>query len=371
MVRIGAHQDGETPTKLGRIISVLSLCAACCCGSCVRTGFDNRGQQVDVTDSHPADSGLADGSLADSHPADGGPADSEAGDASIGAIKVSQLGATWSTPNRIRWQWQSAGPAASFKAYTLVVARSEADVLGRGPSARVWTAVDNPELGQFTLPDTSANDPVISTITELHQPNTTYHAQLIATDIDGHQSATAVATGHTTLAPTNGIVIFSEQDTAGYSLPTALQYTKDSSQAYQGSYYYSYLSVCSGGKTQCVENLRRQNFSISLAGIGPQDLASTAYYEMAVACHGPAPSYYSIARLTLGTSGNSTLWHNAGWTLRCDDTYRLLQIPLRWFANDLGAPLPFSELGRGLYEFMVGANWPTGTVRVDEVRIRW
>jgi len=333
---------------------VVSLCVACCCVSgCFRMGFDDRGQQMGVTDA------------ADSRPGDG-----EASDAAMAAIQVSQLGVIWSTPNTIRWRWKADGQAARFKAYTLVVAASEADVLGRGPSARVWTAVDNPELGQFTLPNTSANDPVLSTITDLHQPDTTYHAQLIATDVDGRTSTSQVATGRTIPPSKNQQVLFTEQNTAGYSIPASLQYTKDSSKAYQGSYYYSYLSSCTGGETQCFENLRRQGLAISLASISAQDLASTAYYEVAVACQG-APSYWSQARLMFGASGNATLWLNGGWTLRCDDAYRLLQIPLRFFDN-AGQPLPVSELGRNLYEFNVGGDWSDGArVRVDEVRIRW
>jgi hypothetical protein len=282
------------------------------------------------------------------------------------AVQVSQLVAGWSTPTTIRWEWKVSGPAAALRDYTLVVGPTEADVLKRASTTITWTAKENPELGYHTIPDTV--DLVLATTTDGHLPATRTCAQLVATDTDGRASATAVACGQTTAATTHEAVVFSEADTAGYSIPATFVYSD--SGAYLGTHCYRFDSKCTGGAKVCFENLRRQAFKVPLA-IDSSAFATTAFYEVAVACSGDH-SLWSQARLMFSDGTKTTLYVYNVLTIRCDGKYRLWQIPLRVF-HDSSKPLSASELTtHWLFEFTVGGNWSDGArVYVDEVRIRW
>ncbi|MBW2732438.1 MAG: hypothetical protein JRH20_08575 [Deltaproteobacteria bacterium] len=53
--------------------------------------------------------------------------------------------------------------------------------------------------------------------------------------------------------------------------------------------------------------------------------------------------------------------------MRADDSYRVLQMPLRTFSS-----LRHETLSQNLSEFSLGGEWSAGSrVRVDEVRVFW
>lgn len=284
------------------------------------------------------------------------------------AITVGGLKAAWATPRMIRWSWSAGGSGAAHQRFELVTARSAADVISGAGTARRWTGKDNPELDHFTLPHTGASDPVVSTLTDGHDPATTYHAQLHAIDTQGRRSSSAVVSVTTAPATQSSVVVFADADTKGYSIPAGFK--RSTTHPYQGSHHYSYTASCGASKSACWENLRRQDVKLPLS-IGAAAHGSSALYEFAVACSGEH-SYWSDLSLRFGGM-SSELWHFKGWTLRCDGSYRLYQVPLRALSRQPQGPLPVAEVNKGLFEFnTVGGRWTDGSwVHVDEIRIRW
>jgi hypothetical protein len=331
-------------------LSLLALALALAAAGCSRTGYPGEGGDGASRDSDLRDGG---GSFEQKRP---------------GAISIANLHAVWGTANSIRWEWEATGNADALLSYTLVVATSEKDLLTRSGSAVVFSAKENPELGTFYLPRTGGKDQVVGTMTDGHAPETPYYALLEATDTSLLAQRSNVAAGRTTVAPTGEVVVFSEAATAGSSLPDSFVLTAGC--GLQGSTCYSYTSKCQDGGPICFENLRRRGLELDLGGISEGNLATTAFYEFAVACSGDH-SYWSNGRLWLGGSAEPTgLFVYDGFSIRCDDRYRVVQLPLRIFAGD--SPLTYPDLARGLYEFTVGGFWSHGAqVRIDEVRIRW
>jgi hypothetical protein len=283
------------------------------------------------------------------------------------AVRVTNLRATWSTPNGIRWDWDAEGEPDALLAFELVVGATEQDVLERSAATRTWTDAENPELGRFVLPHGLAEIPVVFTVTDELEPDTIHHAQLVATDTAGRQAMSNVAAGRTTLSPVGEIVIMSDVDTAGDSLPSTFVLGTD--RPFAGSSAYSYESVCGG--MECYENLRRQGLMLDLSPVSEGAYATTAYFEVALAVENGSTSWWSDLWTWYDGTSTDRIGRYNGWTARADGNYRVLQVPLRAFEID-GEPVPYEELAHGLYGFNVGGYWSDGAVvRVDELRIRW
>ena len=274
----------------------------------------------------------------------------------------------WTTPNSIRWRWDSAGNPDQLVGFELVTGTTEEDVRNRTGGAVVWSAAQNPELGRYLLPATGGDEPVVATTTDEHALSTEYYGQLTAIDTANRRSATNVASGRTSDTPTSTVVIFHDTDTPGYSIPDDV--VLSTRLPYAGTHHYDYLESCGAGENACFETLRRQGLSTNLSSISQGAFSTTAFIEFAIATEGPTPSYWSQVRIMTGTDGNTELWMNQGWTIRADGTYRLVQIPLRVFGVD--APMPYEELARGLFEVGVGGNWQDGSrTMLDEIRVHW
>ncbi|MEM6993146.1 MAG: hypothetical protein AAF721_21715 [Myxococcota bacterium] len=284
------------------------------------------------------------------------------------AVTVGNLRAAWATPNTIRWEWDAQGDADELLAYTLTVGESEQDVLDQSGSSREWTEADNPELSRYLLPRTGGEDQVTFTATDELTPDTIYFAQLRATDTAGNVVTTTVAAGRTAEPAVDEIVIMSDQETAGYSLPDNFLLTEE--RPYAGTHAYRYDSICPDGDSTCWENLRRQELGLDLSAISQGTFATTAYFEVAVAIEGGTTPWWCSLWLAYDP-GSERLANYGGWTARADGEYRLLQVPMREFEIQ-GAPTPYDELALGLFGFNVGCPWSAGSVvRVDEVRLRW
>jgi hypothetical protein len=284
------------------------------------------------------------------------------------AVQVANLRATWGTPNAIRWDWDAEGDADGLLAFELVVGRSEEDVIERSASTRTWTEVENPELGRFLLPRTGGEDPVVFTVTDELEPDTIHYAQLHAIDTAGNRAVSNVAAGRTTQSPVGEIVIMSDVDTAGISIPNT--FVLGTERPYAGSSAYRYEAPCAA-QEECWENLRRQEFLIDLSAVSGGSYATTAYFEVALAIENGSTPWWCNLWLWYDASSADFLAHYSGWTARADGEYRLLQVPLREFRIG-GEPAPYEELAHGLFGFNVGCPWSGGSlVRVDELRIRW
>ena len=283
------------------------------------------------------------------------------------AISVANLRVAWTTPNWIRWEWESEGAADDLMSFELVTGPTEQDVLQRTSAATVWTADQNPELGRFFLSAVGGEDPVVVTLTDQHDPGTEYYGQLTAIDTSGQRSKSNVAGGRTTDPPNTSVIIFSEDD-VGWSVPSGV--VLSSRNPYAGTYHYDFVMTCDDGEIACFENPGRQGINSDPLDISLGAFSTTAFVEFALATEGPAISYWSQVRMSF-VDQTSKLYYYPAWTLRSDGEYHLYQIPLREFTNDEG-DLSYDIVALGVYEFNVGGVWSDGVyTSFDEVRIRW
>tara|TARA_R110002096_G_scaffold171490_4_gene344506 strand:+ start:137544 stop:138476 length:933 start_codon:yes stop_codon:yes gene_type:complete len=285
---------------------------------------------------------------------------SEPGGAS--SITLDAFGLEFPTPNTLRLEWETSDPAGAFESYEILLIEAEQ----QNCDVQRFDATTNPGLAYFQGPVTDYKIRAAS-IGPLDS-DTDYVAQLLAHDRNGGLTASALLTVRTSLDATEEVTLFSEQDTAGYSIPSEMSY--ESGQAFAGSQYYEYTSLC---VDSCFENLRRQDIGVSLADMSEAEFA-TAYYEFALASSGTEHSIWSQGRLSFVQSdGSQELFVYAPFALRADGEYAVYQIPLRAFGQEgLTVPLTYEVAKRSVYEFTVGGLWPLGaTVRLDELRIRW
>ena len=288
-------------------------------------------------------------------------------DARPPSVVVTNLHAAWTTPNWVRWEWESAGVPDELFGFELVTGTSEQDVRDRIGSAVVWTADQNPELGRFFLPATGDEDPVVATLTSGHAPDTVYYGQLSAIDTGGNRSVSEVASTRTIPTPGNVAVVFSETD-IGWGLPGSVALSDRF--PYAGTYHYDFMNVCETGETSCYENVGRQGFTVPVTEVSQTAFASTAYLEVALAVEGTTTSYWSQVRIRF-LDPDKTVWSYDTWTIRPDGTYHLYQIPLREFQNG-GSALPFEVLADPLWEMRLGGLWEAGArVSLDEIRVWW
>jgi hypothetical protein len=295
-----------------------------------------------------------------------------------GRILVSALKAAWATSRSIRWEWHADGNPDEFKGYQVIVGPSDADVRQRTPKARIWDATDNPELGSFTGEgDLDGGAPDLFTVTDLHDPGTQYFAQVVAIDTKGNRDATGVVSMSTTL-PMNQFVVFSEQDVAGTSTPVT--FTRTTDRPYAGTYDYESPVAC-GGPPTCFTQLEKSKLGLTVPQLSKAAF-NDAFVELAIAGNAAVPGYYSTVGLFFGDDtcnlvqkGAACRWHYTGWTMRADQTYRLVQVPLHVLQRADGTLFSFTELQNqkfALYSFFLNGVWQDKSlVRVDEIRIWW
>jgi len=323
-----------------RVASAFGLLVAL--ASCGRVSFD-------ALDASPRD---ANTEIARCFPEPGG----------ASSITFDAFGLEFPTPNTLRLEWDTTDPEGVFQSYEILLVeagQSQCDV-------RRFDPTTNPGLAYFQGPLTNYKIRAAS-IGPL-TPDTEYVAQLLAHDRNGALMASELLPVQTSQGASEEVILFSEQDTAGYSIPSEMIYR--SGQAFAGSQYYEYTSLCVDG---CFENLRRQDIGVSLADMSEAEFA-TAYYEFALASSGTEHSIWSQARLSFVQSdGSRELFVYAPFALRSDGEYSVYQIPLRAFGQDeLSVPLTYEIARRAVFEFTVGGSWTLGeTVRLDELRIRW
>lgn len=279
-------------------------------------------------------------------------------------IAIDALELEYATPNTLRVRWDSSHLSGTFSHYEvhLVPAVESPDC-----EVRRYDSQRNPGLGHYTAPQPAGYAIKSTTISSL-DPDTAYLVQLLAFDDEGRSTVSSVLQARTAAAPTDGLVLFSEDDTAGYSIPSELQLA--AGNAFSGSQYYEFVSDCSPG---CFENLRRQAIDVPLASMSAEDFEG-AYYEFALASSNGEHSYWSQARLSFEQAdGSSRLFVYAPFVHRADDDYSVYQIPLSAFsADELSVPLRYDAASRAVHEFTVGGIWAQDqTVRIDELRIRW
>ena len=280
----------------------------------------------------------------------------------------------WSTPTTIHWAWTVEGEEASFHAYEVWVATSEA-ALSSDADAVVFDATVNPELSRWILDNTNDPEPVAGTITDGLEPGTEYFARLFVLDTAGGRTASPnVAVRSTAALPVDEHVIYADDPPAGgLALPLCMTRT-DAAPAAGSTHHYAHVMKCSptlgsqceeGGAAECWENLRLQNLPLSPLVLGDGEFAG-AFLEAYVAIDGASAGAHGWWS-EFGLQDATQQWHAyKGLTLRADGSYRRYEIPL----SRLG--LTADTFDGTAVGFRVGSTFPDGTtVRFDEVRVRW
>lgn len=277
-------------------------------------------------------------------------------------ITPSKLRVGWTTPNAIRWMWDSAGTVDQFNTYRLVVGASKESVESES-GATIFTAVQNPELGKLNLLHTGGIDPVTATISDGLTPKTTYFGKLVAVDSGGCEHATAVLSATTSVAPSGDIPLFVDLLSPNEVLPDTIVVAECTT----GSPCLTYTSEC-GVDPLCYENLRLE---LNLPGSDVQavmsagDFANLAYLEMRVAADSSVASYWSDFRFK-----TDDWYHLYAQTVRTDGEFRTYQIPLR--ALLATEALSYASLAAGIHEVGVGGTWSNGShVWIDDIHLKW
>ncbi len=238
-----------------------------------------------------------------------------------------------------------------------------------GPSAetigeRVVLSVENPELGVYSKPGGLT---IQETTTFNHTPDSPVFVRLVAVDTSGRTRATNIAEARTAPESNDAVLIFADEETAGYSIPS--HFALSDADPFAGTRSYEATHTCPPMEEFCWEHYRRQAIGIDLSALGPDDLQS-AFLEWSTQLTGPT-SYYSSVRVMLGPPDGHQLYAREGFTLRGDGRYRTYQWPLRDLVNP-DRPLDYATLADGLFEFGVGGTFAAGTtIRWDEVRLRF
>lgn len=288
-----------------------------------------------------------------------------------GVIKVADLKVAWTTPNTIRWEWTPSSTAPDqLLRYELVVGTNMADIATRAGGVQVFTDKQNPELGRYYLPRTGGQDTVVFTMSDGHQPATTYYGQLTAIDTGGKTTVTNIAAAKTADPPTSSIDVFTDNPTKGYSIPAGVVWLTTPPN-HSGAGHYQFDVGCDAGTQTCFDNLRRQDLQIGLGGISQGSFLTTAFVEVWVATDGMFTPYWCDLWLSLDGCGADCLYHYSAWTMRNDGKYRVLQVPLRALMGTNGA-MTFDKLALGLFEVSVGGEWSDGGhVYLADFRIRY
>jgi hypothetical protein len=300
-------------------------------------------------------------------------------DVGDGAIVPTSLRAVWTTPESIRWEWDASGPDGAFLRYELVTATDVAD-LGDppGPSARVWTPDDNPELGAFRRPRTIGDDQVLATTTDEHEFFTEYVARLTAIDTQQRRAISNVASGRTTSDADVERALFVDELPAGAELWPYGEAEVSTDGASEGSACMRYVAECGGEDAGCFVQVHVTGTGgtlVDLSQLYPGPFGGSAFVELAVAHDSDAPSFWSQVRFRVGGDDSKGYFEFGELTVPNDGEYHRYQVPLRallGFDAEPRPPFEHADLAEGLYQFSVGGNWSDGaTVRIDEARLRW
>lgn len=286
-------------------------------------------------------------------------------------IQPQNFHVAWATPNTIRWAWTPEGKPTDLAYYQLVTAQSQSDLETKTGTAHVWGPSQNQELKSFYINSSAlgSQDEVSFTITYGLKPATVYYGELLAHDRDG-----CVFTSPSVSIPTTSFThvehLFS--DTAPpWTLPSALQLS--TTDPFDGSACLAFTqpTPCAEASANCFEIYRGEGLSDPIdPTLNVNQFAQTAYLEMSVELQNTNDSDWSEVWLVVGdTWGN---WKIAPIPAKADVGYRTYQIPLRAFTQN-GVALTLADLqSKAIYGYAFGCSLsPGGTIRMDDVSIKW
>lgn len=282
-------------------------------------------------------------------------------------IEVTNLRASWTTPNQIRWAWDSVGRPEELDVLELVTGPTAASVEERTAESRLWTPADNPELGvqlRYALDDGSGE--VGFSVTDEHAPAEIVYAQLTSVDSRGRTTTTNVAQGQTRAPATDEIVIFADEDMESDALPEDFIVSQE--QPFAGTAHYQFSQQCMD--EDCWVNLRRTGLYTELTSLPAAAYLDGAYLELALSVTADRDPTGCLMWLFYDETDERSRYE--GWAARADGAYKIFQVPLTAFLLR-GEPASHDVVTtHGVFGFNVGCEWRgNATVRIDEIRIRW
>jgi hypothetical protein len=371
-----------------------------------------------MSDVQPTDSPSPDTSMQCPCPA-GWACSPDSGACQKGAVELSTFQAAYATPYSIHWTWPALSTASqqALSFFEVVVGPTQDDVLKRTSACTVWTKTQNPELAYAQILHSSTSEPVTRTITDELEPSTTYWAQLVAVDTAGTRSGSSVASGTTLACPLGSIPLLRDAF-GGWALPCAdqvrcgqtppsLAFATPSTAACANDTAAvasdtclseldaqctlgvvgpgcpagcGWCPTCAGSPAYCLDEqscddvLKIGGLAAPLGTIDAKAF-SAAYLEFAFEADGTAAGAWSEVQILL--LNHTDYWTYLPWTVRANKQYRVVQLPLRAFVNNVLPSTPltvaaFSPDGGSptLDEFRIYSTW-LAPVRIAAISIKW
>ncbi len=267
------------------------------------------------------------------------------------------------TPHSITWSWDAEALGPDVLSYHVRYAPTGTGFAGAG--ARLWTHVDDPNLGWRWSPY-GPNLVHRTTVAEL-EPATAYRAELWAWFADGNASPVAAGEATTPTVPSGSIVVFDEVVPAGAWL-VDFQDPSTAGHAHSGSNAL-WLTTTGGWIGAHLGGL-----GLDITGV-PATSWADAYLEFYVDIEAVnddvTPVYYAEVRLTAPAVDFAYDYPQYG-TLAARLGWQRVEVPLTAVNTGSGTPFSASSAGGVLDQFQLGAAWGfERRVWVDDVVVRF
>ncbi|MBS2013424.1 MAG: hypothetical protein JST00_11080 [Deltaproteobacteria bacterium] len=287
-------------------------------------------------------------------------------------VLVSDLRAAWATPSSMRWEWKVLGDKKSFRAYEVVVGKSEKDVATRAAGVDVLRGAEHPELDLFDARGGATNGPFTMWTTTDGNAPTPKFVQVHATDVNGVVSSTKVVSFANPPFPGRTKVVFDGVERM--ARPAA--YTFKTPAGGEANYE---LVVDCGGANSCAQKGELYDLGIDLAAPSAFTAADfdAAFLTFDIEGNVASSTFGSTVGVELGAScaGGAGVcrFRYAGWTQRKSGR-TTVQVPLAQLRNDDG-PLTYAILQQKNFlvqVFELSGRWrDKDALRLYNARIRW
>ena len=267
------------------------------------------------------------------------------------------------TPHSVTWSWDADALGPDVLSYHVRYAPEGTDLAG--PDARLWTQVDDPNLGWRWSP--YGPNLVYRTTVAALESATSYRVELWAWFADGTASPVAAGEATTFAVPSGSIVMFDEVVPAGgwlidFQDPTTSGHAHSGTNALWVTTTGSWIGTHLGG------------LAIDITGV-PTARWGDAYIEFYVDIEAVnddvEPVYYAEVQLSSGAASFAynypqyiALAARSGW--------QRIEVPLASINTGAGTPFSSDSAGGVLDQFQIGAAWASNRrVWVDDVVIRY
>lgn len=283
-------------------------------------------------------------------------------------IVVSNLQASWVTPNTIRWTWRAEGAAASFRTYELASAAT-ADDLAAGTNLTVVSGAQRLELHDFDARGGKSSGPVdVWTLALDAKAGAPYYARVAAKDQSGATSvATATVNGAPPVTSLNAVGVLFDGKPVPTATPPAFAFNTTSNQ-------YTMRVDCAG-QPECANVLQLRDLKLVLPAEFTSEVFDKAFLQVQLGGDTATTNFTSSVAIVPGgcTQSDALCQYGfSGWTQI--GTTKAIQVPLRELQNANGK-LTYARLqgsGLAISALVIAGTWrQAATISVGLSRIRW